>query len=71
MSETVRNALIRAARTFVQTAIGVYLAGLVAGPTLGDLADIGLLSSAAAAGFVAALSFVQNVLEGSVSYDRG
>jgi len=68
-----KNALIRAVRTFFQTAIGVYLAGLVAAPALPDLADIGLLSSAAAAGFVAVLSFAQNWLEetADLSYNRG
>lgn len=69
-----KNALIRAIRTFFQTAIGVYLAGLVAAPALPDLADIDLLSSAAAAGFVAVLSFAQNWLEetaDSLSYNRG
>ena len=69
-----KDAAIRAVRTFVQTFIGVYLAGLIAGPQLGDLADIGLLSSAAAAGVVSVLSFVQNWLEAGivhVDYNRG
>lgn len=68
------NAAIRAARTFLQTAIGVYLAGLVVSPTLIDLGDTALLSSAAAAGFVAVLSFVQNWLEQlgeGVDFNRG
>lgn len=64
-----QNASIRAARTFIQTAIGVYLAGLVAGPALTDLANVSLLSSAAAAGIVATLSLVQNLLE-DVTTDR-
>lgn len=64
---------IRAVRTFAQTAVGVYLAGIVASPMVSDLADIGLLDSAAAAGVVAVLSLVQNMLEegGHVVYDRG
>ena len=64
---------IRAVRTFFQVALGVYLAGLVANPAVSDLADIGLLDSAAAAGAVAVLSLVQNLLEDwrSVDYDRG
>jgi hypothetical protein len=69
-----QNALIRAVRTFFQTAIGVYLAGLVAAPTLIDLGDRALISSAAAAGVVAVLSFIQNALEesGAVSFgNRG
>jgi hypothetical protein len=68
-----KDAFIRALRTFFQTAIGVYLAGLVAGPALGDLANVDLLSSAGAAGFVAVLSFVQNLLENSagVTYNKG
>lgn len=70
-----RDALIRAGRTFAQTFIGVFLAGLVgtAVTTLGDLADLTLLDSAAAAGIVAVLSFFQNWLEttGEASYDRG
>ena len=64
---------IRAARTFVQTTIGVYLAGIVAAPTVSDLSNLTLIDSAVAAGFVATLSLVQNLLEDSrsVSYDRG
>lgn len=72
--EKLANAAIRAARTFLQTAIGVYLAGLIAGPALADLADITLLSSAVAAGLVAVLSFVQNWLEQlgeGVDFNRG
>lgn len=70
-----RNAAVRALRTFVQTFIGVFLAGLIAGSvtTLGDLANLTLLDQAAAAGIVAVLTFVQNWLEESreVAYDRG
>ena len=69
-----KDALIRAARTFFQTAIGVYLAGLVGGPVLGDLANVDLLSAAGAAGIVAVLSFAQNWLEETstgLNYNRG
>jgi hypothetical protein len=76
MNENLKNAYIRAARTFVQTFIGVFLAGLLAQggvAVLGDLADLTLLNQAAAASVVAVLSLVQNLLEGgtSVHYDRG
>ena len=71
--ERIRRPVIRAARTFAQTSIGVYLAGVVASPLLEDLADVGLLESAAAAGLVSVLALVQNLLEESrqVNYDRG
>ncbi len=64
---------IRAVRTFAQTTIGVYLAGIVAAPAVSDLANLTLIDSAIAAGFVATLSLVQNLLEDSrsVGYDRG
>lgn len=59
-----KEAARRAARTFVQVALGVYLAG-IAGPQVNfdALANVGLLESAASAGFVAVLSFVQNAIE--------
>ena len=70
-----KDALIRMGRTFLQTAIGVYLAGILGGQVAGlsDLANVGLLDAAAAAGLVAVLSFAQNWLEESrnVTYDRG
>lgn len=56
----VRDPLIRAVRTFAQTALGVWLAGLAVSPTLGDLSSTALLTAAAAAGIVAA---AHNVLE--------
>lgn len=73
MQEKIINILIRAGRTFFQTFIGVYLAGLVVAPTLADLADVKLLAAAAAAAIVAVVSVVQNVLEelGNVTYRRG
>ena len=71
--DRVRGPAIRALRTFAQTTIGVYLAGVVASPAVSDLANLTLIDSAAAAGFVATLSLVQNLPEDSRSfgYDRG
>ena len=71
-----RNALIRAGRTFLQTALGVYIAGVGAqgaGSTFEGLADLGVLEAAGAAGFVALLSFAQNALEHQrpPRYNRG
>lgn len=70
-----KAAAIRAARTFLQTFIGVYLAGLGGQALdLSGLADLTLISSAAAAGVVAVLSFVHNWLETlgeGVDYNRG
>ena len=70
MKQTVIDALIRALRTFVQTALGVYLAGLVASPMLHDLGNWDLVQAALAAGIVAVL---WNVLEGlgGAKYPRG
>jgi len=67
------NALIRAMRTFFQTFIGIYLAGLAVDPTLNDLADTKLLASAVAGAIVAVLAFLQNVVEEivPVNYNRG
>ena len=66
------NALIRAARTFLQVAVGVYLAGLTAPDSLEGLADLGLIEAAVSAGVVAVISFGQNWLEESAaSYNRG
>lgn len=39
MKQAIVSAFIRAVRTFVQTALGVYLAGLTVSPALGDLAS--------------------------------
>ena len=70
MKQTIIDALIRALRTFVQTALGVYLAGLVASPLLRDLGNWALIEAALAAGIVAVL---WNVLEGlgGAKYPRG
>jgi len=64
MKQTIINALIRAARTFAQTFIGVFLAGY-AGGSLAAIADLTLLDTAAAAGIVAVLALVMNLLEGA------
>lgn len=69
-----KNITIRALRTFAQTTLGVYLAGIVAtGTSLSGLANISLLDSAIAAGIVATLAFAQNLLEvgNGVRYNRG
>jgi hypothetical protein len=55
MKDAIINALIRALRTFAQTALGVYLAGLAVAPTLGDLGTWPLIQAALAAGIVAVL----------------
>ena len=70
MKQTIVDALIRAVRTFVQAALGVYLAGLVASPMLHDLGSWELIQAALAAGIVAVL---WNVLEsvGGAKYPRG
>lgn len=70
MEQTIVDALIRAVRTFVQAALGVYLAGLVANPMLHDLSSWDLIQAALAAGIVAVL---WNVLEsvGGAKYPRG
>jgi hypothetical protein len=75
MTQDWKAAAIRAARTFAQTFIGVFLAGIIATETtaLSSFANLALLDQAIAAGLVAVLSFAQNALEGwgRVEYDRG
>lgn len=66
-----KDALIRAARTFAQAFIATYLA---AGLTeFDDVANVSTLELAAVAGLAAVLSFLQNWLESqtSVTYNRG
>jgi len=70
MWENVKNAAIRAVRTLVQTALGVYLAGLVASPALGDLGSWTLIEAGLAAGIVAVLWNLLEELKG-VPYSRG
>jgi len=72
MKQNLIDALIRAVRTFSQTFLGVFLAGY-AGNSLAELGNLTLIDTAAAAGIVAVLALVQNVLEGKarVKYNRG
>ena len=72
MSIIIQNALIRAARTFAQTFIGVFLAGY-AGNSLAELGNLTLLDTAAAAGIVAVLALAMNLIEGSAgaTYNKG
>lgn len=72
MKTTLINALIRAARTFAQTFVGVFLAGY-AGNSLAELGDLTLLDTAAAAGIVAVLALIMNLLEDTagVTYNKG
>ncbi|MCL5736986.1 MAG: hypothetical protein M1274_15710 [Actinobacteria bacterium] len=73
MKETFKNALIRAVRTFFQAAVPVYLLGISGAESFNGLADSKLLTAAAIAGIIAALTFVMNVLEGATkaTYSRG
>lgn len=71
----VRESAIRAGRTFLQVAVGVYTAGIIATQvdSISAFADLTLLDSAVAAGFVATLSFIQNLIEDNfgTQYDKG
>lgn len=63
-----RRALIRAARTFFQSAIGTFLAlGVLQGVVDAGAIDLDALAraavSAGAAGVISVLSFIQNALE--------
>lgn len=66
MSTIVKNAAIRAIRTFAQTFIGVFLAGY-AGNSLAELGNLTLLDTAAAAGIVAVLALAMNLIEGATN----
>ena len=68
--ESVKPALIRAARTFAQTALGVFLAGITVSPMLGDLSNWSLIQASLAAGIVAVLWNVSEEL-GGAKYPRG
>ena len=68
--EAVKPALIRAARTFAEVALGVYVAGLTVSPMLGELGSWDLIQAALAAGIVAVLVNVLEELRG-VNYPRG
>ena len=73
MSTTLKNALIRAIRTFLMAAVPVYIAGIAGAVDFSGLGDTRLLATAAIAGIIAALSFIVNVLEGTVgvTYNKG
>lgn len=66
---TIHNPVRAAGRTFLQTTIGVWLAGLVTSPGVDDLVDLTLLETAFAAGVVSAVTFVYNMLGKSASYE--
>ena len=69
-----KEVLIRAARTFAQATLTIYLAGLTAGSTgLSSFADVDLLDSAIAGGGAALLAFLLSWLEETrnVTYNRG
>lgn len=59
MTIDLKSAAIRAIRTFFQTALGVYLAGI----PVDSIGSLSLLQKATAAGLVAALTFIHNALE--------
>jgi len=68
----IRDAAIRAVRTFVQAAIGTVLAsGVVSGIVDSSTVDVSALQrvgvAAVAAGVIAVLSFIQNVIEDNTS----
>ncbi len=63
MGVSLKDAAIRAVRTFVQAFLGVYLAGVGVSPGLSDLGNLTVLDAAAAAGIVAVLTFVVNAVE--------
>lgn len=62
MSQSIKNAFIRALRTFAQSFVGIILATW-AGGSLVTLVDVTLLDKAAAAGVIAVLALVMNMLE--------
>lgn len=62
-----RNALIRAVRTYLQVFIALLLAGWVEFTEVGEFLD--LATSAAMAALPAALSFIQNALEDNTDMD--
>ena len=62
-----KNAFIRAVRTFFQAAIPVFILGASNATDLTSLVNTTLLQTAALAGIIAALSFVMNMLESAAS----
>ena len=67
-----KDALIRAGRTFLQAFIGTYIA-LATASGFEELLTLRALEAAGVAGLIAALSFAQNAVEGrkGVTYGRG
>ena len=61
-----KNALIRAVRTFVQAFVGIILATW-GGGSLVTLVDVTLLDKAAAAGVIAVLALLMNMLESATN----
>jgi len=66
----VRDVVLRLLRTVAQTALGVYLAGLSVAPALGELSSWQLVQAALAAGIVAGLWNLLEIL-GGAKYPRG
>lgn len=66
-----RDAGIRALRTFAQVALSVYLAGISVSPALHELSSWDLIQAALAAGVVALLWNLLEQLGGGVKYPRG
>jgi hypothetical protein len=63
------NPFIRAARTYLQTFVGLLLAGWADFTTVGEVLTLG--RSAAVAAVPAALSLIQNALEDSTAVQLG
>lgn len=63
MKQAIINALIRTARTFVQSFLAVWIAGAAGAVTFGTIANSALLEQAAVAGIVAAGTLVWNLIE--------
>ncbi len=66
MSIGLKNAFIRAIRTFAQSFVGIILATW-AGGSLVTLVDVTLLDKAAAAGVIAVLALLMNMLESATN----
>lgn len=62
----IKNAAIRAVRTFAQAFVGIILATW-AGGSLVTLVDVTLLDKAAAAGVIAVLALLMNMLESATN----
>ena len=66
----IRNAAIRALRTYVQTFIGLLLATW-GGQVVDWHTGLTILQVAALGAVPAVLSLIRNMLEGDVTYNRG